>query len=72
MGGDGEGLHDLSAQVRWAGPPGQADAGLVHDGPLGAHDIVNADQLRFFADSMEPYGRETRVLDISTRQNIQL
>ena len=34
--------------------------------------IVNADQLRFYADSVEPYGPELGVVDITTRQNIQL
>jgi len=34
--------------------------------------IIDADQLRFFADSVEKYGEEGGVLDITTRQNIQL
>jgi len=34
--------------------------------------IINADQLRFFADSVEKYGEEGGVVDITTRQNIQL
>ena len=34
--------------------------------------IVNADLMRFFADSVEPYGPELGVMDITTRQNIQL
>jgi ferredoxin-nitrite reductase len=33
--------------------------------------IVNSDQMRFYADSVERYG-EGGVLDITTRQNIQL
>mmetsp|Transcript_15448 Transcript_15448/g.18313 ORF Transcript_15448/g.18313 Transcript_15448/m.18313 type:complete len:608 (+) Transcript_15448:75-1898(+) len=34
--------------------------------------IVNSDQMRFYADSIEPYGDEFGVIDITTRQNIQL
>lgn len=34
--------------------------------------IVKADQMRFYADSVEKYGEEGGVVDITTRQNIQL
>lgn len=34
--------------------------------------IVNADQMRFYADCVEKYGDEKGVVDITTRQNIQL
>eukprot|EP00325_Prymnesiales_sp_UTEX-LB-985_P017488 CAMPEP_0174754728 /NCGR_PEP_ID=MMETSP1094-20130205/105881_1 /TAXON_ID=156173 /ORGANISM="Chrysochromulina brevifilum, Strain UTEX LB 985" /LENGTH=659 /DNA_ID=CAMNT_0015960607 /DNA_START=52 /DNA_END=2031 /DNA_ORIENTATION=+ len=34
--------------------------------------ITNADSFRFYADSVEPYGSELGVIDITTRQNIQL
>merc|ERR1719337_483824 len=34
--------------------------------------VVNADTFRFFADSVEPYGPELGVIDVTTRQNIQL
>jgi len=34
--------------------------------------IVTSEQLRFYADSVEPYGPEIGVVDITTRQNIQL
>lgn len=34
--------------------------------------IVNSDQMRFYADSVEKYGEEGGVVDITTRQNIQL
>jgi len=34
--------------------------------------IVNSDQMRFYADTCEPYGEEKGVIDITTRQNIQL
>ena len=34
--------------------------------------IVNADLLRFYAECVEPYGPELGVIDITTRQNIQI
>lgn len=34
--------------------------------------IVNSDQMRFYADCVEKYGDEKGVVDITTRQNIQL
>jgi len=34
--------------------------------------IVNADQMRFYADCVEKYGPEKGVVDITTRQNMQL
>jgi ferredoxin-nitrite reductase len=34
--------------------------------------IVNSDLMRFYASCVEPYGEENGVVDITTRQNIQL
>jgi len=34
--------------------------------------IVNSDHMRFYAECVEPYGPEKGVVDITTRQNIQL
>ena len=34
--------------------------------------ITNADLMRFYADVVEPYGTDLGVIDITTRQNIQL
>jgi len=34
--------------------------------------IVNSDQMRFYADSVEKYGEKIGVVDITTRANIQL
>lgn len=34
--------------------------------------IINSDQLRFYASSVEKYGPDKGVVDITTRQNIQL
>ena len=34
--------------------------------------IINADLLRFYATCIEPYGPELGVIDITTRQNIQI
>merc|ERR1719408_738517 len=34
--------------------------------------IITSEQMRFYADSVEPYGPDIGVIDITTRQNIQL
>jgi ferredoxin-nitrite reductase len=34
--------------------------------------IINSKQLRYYADCVEPYGDEYGVIDITTRQNIQM
>ena len=34
--------------------------------------IINSDQMRFYADCVEKYGEDKGVVDITTRQNIQL
>jgi ferredoxin-nitrite reductase len=34
--------------------------------------IVTSEQMRFYADSVEPFGPEQGVIDITTRQNIQI
>jgi len=34
--------------------------------------VTNADSFRFYADSVEPHGPDLGVIDITTRQNIQL
>eukprot|EP00966_Prymnesium_polylepis_P236511 5469580-Prymnesium_polylepis.1 len=34
--------------------------------------IVTSEQMRFYADSVEPYGPDVGVIDVTTRQNIQL
>lgn len=34
--------------------------------------IINSNQMRFYADSVQKYGEEGGVVDITTRQNIQL
>mmetsp|Transcript_52110 Transcript_52110/g.95937 ORF Transcript_52110/g.95937 Transcript_52110/m.95937 type:complete len:711 (+) Transcript_52110:81-2213(+) len=34
--------------------------------------IINSDLMRFYADVVEPYGPDVGVIDITTRQNIQL
>merc|ERR1719267_212888 len=34
--------------------------------------IINSEQMRFYADSVEKYGKQGGVIDITTRQNIQL
>jgi ferredoxin-nitrite reductase len=65
---------DLETRLKWVGmlhrgkrTPGQFMMRLKV--PNG---IINADQLRFYAESVEPYGPEVGVVDITTRANIQL
>ncbi|GKY99923.1 hypothetical protein MPSEU_000945900 [Mayamaea pseudoterrestris] len=65
---------DLDNRLKWVGmlhrakrTPGQFMMRLKV--PNG---ICNADQFRFYADSIEKYGPANGVLDITTRQNIQL
>jgi len=65
---------DLETRLKWTG--------LVHRGKRTPgqfmlrlripNGIVNADLMRFYAKSVEPYGEEGGVIDITTRQNIQL
>lgn len=65
---------DLETRLKWVGmvhrgkrTPGQFMMRLrVPNG------IVNSDQMRFYADTCEPYGDEKGVIDITTRANIQL
>lgn len=65
---------DLETRLKWVGmlhrgkrTPGQFMMRLKV--PNG---IVNSDQMRFYADCVEPYGEEKGVIDITTRANIQL
>lgn len=65
---------DLDTRLKWVGmlhrgkrTPGQFMMRLKV--PNG---IINSDQMRFYADSVEKYGPEKGVVDITTRQNIQL
>jgi len=65
---------DMNTRLKWVGlvhrdkrTPGRFMMRLRT--PNG---IVNADLMRFYADSVEPYGPELGVIDITTRQNIQL
>jgi len=66
--------NDLEHRLKWVGmlhrgkrTPGQFMMRLKV--PNG---IVNADQMRFYAECVEKYGEELGVVDITTRQNIQL
>jgi len=65
---------DLDSRVKYVGmlhrgkrTPGQFMMRLKV--PNG---IINADQMRFYAKCVEKYGEEQGVIDITTRQNIQL
>ena len=65
---------DFNTRLKWLG--------LVHrdKGTPGKfmmrlripNGITNADLMRFYADVVEPYGTDLGVIDITTRQNIQL
>lgn len=65
---------DLETRLKWVGmihrgkrTPGQFLMRLKV--PNG---IVNSDQMRFYADSVEKYGTDFGVVDITTRQNMQM
>jgi len=65
---------DFDTRFKWTG--------LVHRGKRTPgqfmmrlrvpNGLVNADQMRFYAKSVEPYGEEKGVIDITTRANVQL
>merc|ERR1719502_752032 len=65
---------DINTRLKWLGllhrakkNPGTFMMRLrVHNG------IVTSEQMNFYADTMEPYGPDVGVIDITTRQNIQL
>ena len=66
--------NDMDQRLKWVGllhrakrTPGRFMARLRT--PNG---IVTSEQMRFYADSVEPYGPDLGVVDITTRQNIQL
>jgi len=65
---------DLNTRLKWCGmlhrdkrTPGRFMFRLRT--PNG---VVNADLMRYYADCVEPYGPDLGVIDITTRQNIQL
>ena len=65
---------DMNTRLKWVGlvhrdkrTPGRFMMRLRT--PNG---IINSDLMRFYASSVEPYGPELGVIDITTRQNIQL
>ena len=65
---------DMNTRLKWVGllhrekrTPGRFMMRLRT--PNG---VVTSDWLRFYADSIEPYGPDIGVIDITTRQNIQL
>jgi len=65
---------DMNTRLKWVGlvhrdrrTPGRFFMRLKV--PNG---IINSELMRFYADSVEPYGPQLGVIDITTRQNIQL
>ena len=65
---------DVNSRLKWTGmlsrfkrTPGRFMMRLRT--PNG---VVKSDTLRLFADTIEPYGDDLGVMDITTRQNVQL
>ena len=65
---------DVNSRLKWTGmlsglkrTPGRFMMRLRT--PNG---VVKSDALRLFADTIEPYGDDLGVMDITTRQNVQL
>ncbi|CAB9499834.1 Ferredoxin--nitrite reductase, chloroplastic (Fragment) [Seminavis robusta] len=65
---------DLDTRLKWVGMlhRGKRTPGQFMMRMKVPNGIVNADQMRFYADCVEKYGPEKGVVDITTRQNIQL
>ena len=65
---------DMDTRLKWCGMLHRAKRtpGRFMMRLRTPNGIVNSDLMRFYADSVEPYGPEIGVVDITTRQNIQL
>jgi ferredoxin-nitrite reductase len=65
---------DMNTRLKWAGlvHRDRRTPGKFMMRMKAPNGIVNADLFRFYADSLEPYGPDLGVIDITTRQNIQL
>ena len=65
---------DLDTRLKWVGMlhRGKRTPGQFMMRLRTPNGIVNSDQMRFYADSVEKYGEEGGVVDITTRANIQL
>jgi|EP00900_Chrysochromulina_parva_P009776 ferredoxin-nitrite reductase len=66
--------NDLDQRLKWVGllHRGKRTPGRFMMRLRTPNGIVTAEQMRFYAECVEPYGPEIGVVDITTRQNIQL
>ena len=65
---------DLNTRLKWVGMLHRAkrSPGRFMMRLRVINGIVTSEQMRFYADSVEPFGPELGVIDVTTRQNIQL
>jgi ferredoxin-nitrite reductase len=65
---------DLDSRLKWVGMlhRGKRTPGRFMMRLKVPNGVITVDQLRFYADCVEPYGDDNGVVDITTRQNIQL
>ena len=65
---------DINTRLKWVGLLHRAkkSPGRFMMRLRVINGIVTSEQMRFYADSVEPFGPELGVIDITTRQNIQL
>eukprot|EP00968_Pinguiococcus_pyrenoidosus_P009994 scaffold778_cov263-Pinguiococcus_pyrenoidosus.AAC.17 len=65
---------DIDIRLKWAGlfHRRKATPGRFMIRFKIANGIVSSECLRFYAESIEPYGNDLGVLDITTRMNVQL
>lgn len=66
--------NDMDSRLKWVGMlhRGKRTPGRFMMRLRVPNGLVSSEQLRFYADSVEAYGPELGVVDITTRQNIQL
>jgi len=66
--------NELESRLKWVGllHRGKRTPGRFMMRLRTPNGIVTSDLLRFYADCLAPYSRDVGVIDITTRQNIQL
>ena len=66
--------NDMDQRLKWVGMLHRAKRtpGRFMFRLRTPNGIVTSEQMRFYADAVEPYGPEIGVIDITTRPNIQL
>jgi len=65
---------DINTRLKWTGLLHRAkkNPGTFMMRLRVINGLVTSEQMRFYADSVEPFGPDVGVIDITTRQNIQL